>query len=93
MAVRVDGDERKAEIQRRGRLHDSQTALSPLRVYRMHRFVTGDGDRDLRAPPPAAIAWGWTVCLDQSPSITPAFRLNMAKVGDDSTGGRPSNLA
>ena len=51
MAVRVDGDERKAEIQRRGRLHDSQTALSPLRVYRMHRFVTGDGDRDLRAPP------------------------------------------
>src|SRR5690349_24255507 len=40
-------------------------------------------------PPPVTVAAGSTVCFDQSPSFPPDDRMNMAKVGEDSTGGRP----
>jgi len=45
------------------------------------------------APPPAACAGGSTVWRDHRPSLKPLSKTNSTKVGEVSTGWRPSSAA
>jgi hypothetical protein len=49
--------------------------------------------KQISLPPPAPAGFGATVSRDHSPSMTPDCIANIAKVGEDSTGGRPSRSA
>src|SRR5262249_43369981 len=49
--------------------------------------------KQISLPPPAPAGFGATVSRDHSPSMTPDCIANIAKVGEDSTGVRPSRSA
>jgi hypothetical protein len=88
VSVRVERHEGAAEIQGGRRLRDREPAFAPVGVRLINGFVIEDRKTDL-----AAAGFGATASRAHSPSITLDCIANIAKVGEDSTGGRPSKSA
>ena len=89
MAVAVKRHEGVAEVE----LVGAWMISSPRRFQSAWMARTASASAAVNAispPPPLAVAAGVTVWRDHNPSMCPLSSANIAKVGEDSTGGRPS---
>jgi hypothetical protein len=92
VSVRVERHEGAAEIHGGRRLREGEPAFAPVGVRLIDGFVIEDR-KQISLPPVSAAGFGATASRAHSPSITLDCIANIAKVGEDSTGGRPSRSA